>query len=281
MRATVLVVAAAAVVVSAVSVSLYAGDLNPPVGPVSGTMKTLDEIEARIAVGPDTTPGDGSATYVISQSGSYYLTSEIVSAGKPAIRIDASFVTLDLNGFAVSGDGATDTPGIVATLSPVGVVIRNGVVRHWRGSGLELSADFCVVENLRVMDFARWAIDATDSYLFRVQRSTVASCGGLNAPGGGIRGDDGVVVSDTDVIDCKGAGIAASGGVVRNCTVRLVGVDASAGQLGDGVVSALVENTMARDCAGTGIVATTMARGCASIGSGVSAYDSPQVVESY
>ena len=81
-----------------------AGDLNPPVGPVIPTMKTLAEVEPRIAVNAINTPGDTNALFSITEPGSYYLTANVVGVvGKDGIVIQVSDVTLDLNGFALIG----------------------------------------------------------------------------------------------------------------------------------------------------------------------------------
>ena len=59
-----------------------AGPLTPP-GPPAPTMKSLDEVEPRIPLTQDTTPGDATAVFKITQSGSYYLTKNLeVPAGK-------------------------------------------------------------------------------------------------------------------------------------------------------------------------------------------------------
>ena len=47
-----------------------AGDLNPPAGPVTPTMKTLTEVEPRIAINAANTPGDVSSTFKMIEPGS-------------------------------------------------------------------------------------------------------------------------------------------------------------------------------------------------------------------
>src|SRR6478672_5324618 len=81
-----------------------AGDLNPPAGPVASTMKTLSEVEPRIAINATNTPGDADSVFKISQPGSYYLTGNVTGvASKYGIEIAASGVTVDLAGFELTG----------------------------------------------------------------------------------------------------------------------------------------------------------------------------------
>ena len=83
-----------------------AGDLNPPAGPVTPTMKTLTEVEPRIAINAVNTPGDAFSTFKITQPGSYYLTGNVTgAAGTSGIRVASGQVTLDLNGFTLEGAG--------------------------------------------------------------------------------------------------------------------------------------------------------------------------------
>ena len=84
-----------------VSSLVSGGNLNPPAAPAP-TMKTLDEVEPRIPVGTTTTPGDAEYEYIISASGSYYLTGNI-AASKGGIKIASNDVTLDLSGYTLSG----------------------------------------------------------------------------------------------------------------------------------------------------------------------------------
>ncbi|HYD01267.1 MAG TPA: hypothetical protein VEB22_08580, partial [Phycisphaerales bacterium] len=81
-----------------------AGPLNPPTGAIVSSGKTLAEVEPRMAVNAANTPGDADSLFRITQPGSYYLTANV--AGVPAkhgIEIAVGGVTLDLNGFELTG----------------------------------------------------------------------------------------------------------------------------------------------------------------------------------
>src|SRR5262245_45577694 len=84
--------------------SVSAGNLNPPPGPVASTMKPLNHVEPRTALTAGNTPGDSTNIFIISQAGSYYLTDNLyVGPGMSGIKIAASPVTVDLNGFTIYG----------------------------------------------------------------------------------------------------------------------------------------------------------------------------------
>lgn len=79
------------------------GPLTPPGAPAP-LMKTLEQVEPRTPVNAVNTPGDTNAVYVISQPGSYYLTGDVLGVpDQHGIRIDADYVTLDLNGYTLDG----------------------------------------------------------------------------------------------------------------------------------------------------------------------------------
>ena len=134
--------AAAAVALFALAAGttlLVAGPLNPPAGPVTGTYKTLSEVEPRIAINAVNTPGDADSVFRITQAGSYYLTGNVTGvAGRNGIEIGASGVTIDLGGFEVLGV-ASSLDGIVTTGSVRNITIHNGSVRNWGGDGIDLS----------------------------------------------------------------------------------------------------------------------------------------------
>ena len=115
----------------------HAGPLNPPPGPVTSTGKTLPEVEPRTIVNAANTPGNANAKFRITQGGSYYLTENFTGeSGKHGIDITVSNVTLDLNGFTITGV-ADSLNGIrVSAHRGRNIVIRNGIVRGFAASGV-------------------------------------------------------------------------------------------------------------------------------------------------
>ena len=93
-----------------VSLAHAQGPLTPPGAPAP-IMKSLAQIEARTAISGNNglTPAAGPY-FTISSSGSYYLTGNITVLSGDAIRINASGVTLDLNGFSILS-ASTDPDG--------------------------------------------------------------------------------------------------------------------------------------------------------------------------
>jgi len=116
-----------------------AGDLNPPPGPISPTMKSLDYIDPG-------TPLGGSLTQpiVIDQSGYYYLRNVLFAPPNYTdygIVIKASYVMLDLRGFSIMGQCTAKT-GIYVQGAPdaplEGVIITNGMVCGWGTAQMDL-----------------------------------------------------------------------------------------------------------------------------------------------
>lgn len=104
------------------------GPLTPPGAPAP-TMKSLDQVEPRIPVNATTCPGDTTYAFIIAQPGSYYLTGPITVASGSAIRISATNVTLDLNGFTIAStarSAAQINDGIQIDSQVEGAIIRNG-----------------------------------------------------------------------------------------------------------------------------------------------------------
>ena len=130
------------------TMSIFAqGALTPPGAP-GPTMKTLTQVEPRTDVA--TLSGDSGDSFIISQSGSYYLTGNITGvSAKNGISIQASNVTVDLNGFTMTGTGGGSVAGITIPSTQTNVVIRNGVLPNWGQAGVSASnATNCLFEHL-------------------------------------------------------------------------------------------------------------------------------------
>jgi hypothetical protein len=76
------------------------GSLTPPGAPAP-VMKSLDQIQPRTPI--------FSAPFIITNSGSYYLTTNLTVSSGDAIDINVSGVTLDLNGFTISSTAPSAT----------------------------------------------------------------------------------------------------------------------------------------------------------------------------
>lgn len=134
----------------ALSLPALAGDLNPPMGPPTPTMKTLDEIEPRTIITQNDIP------LVITENGSYALAENIIAplASSAAITIQAPLVTLDLRGFSITRAPADsgDRHGILVIGDPAqaeSIEIRSGAIAGHPSAGVMSGDD---VDALRLID---------------------------------------------------------------------------------------------------------------------------------
>ncbi|HLP08883.1 MAG TPA: hypothetical protein VK178_12020 [Opitutaceae bacterium] len=114
------------------TIAFAQGSLTPPGAPAP-TMKTLDQIEARIPI--DSLPRTSNGGHEITSPGSYYLTAGIAVTSGDAIVISARNVTLDLNGYTISSSASGSVyRGTAIRLADgiTNVTIRNG---HIFGDG--------------------------------------------------------------------------------------------------------------------------------------------------
>ncbi len=199
---------------------LYAGPLDPPPGPITSTMKTLTEVEPRIAVNAVNTPGDNDATpslFKISQPGSYYLTGNITGVvGKHGIEIAASGVTLDLMGFDLAGVpamGAFD--GVTCTVVNANdLAVANGSINGWGQDGLDFRTALAIngtIRFLRASNNGAVGIRAGFGY-------TVADCSLKSNNLGGLTTGNGCTISDCTAYQNIGDGISTDdGSTVTHC----------------------------------------------------------------
>ncbi len=118
-----------------------AGSLTPPVGPVASTMVTLDDIMVAVttASGDPRIPID-TLPFGIGAPGSYVVTMPLTSVGLPGITVSASNVTIDLNGFNLTGMMAgPGEVGIIVDPLVTNVTILNGTISGWGDSGIDMA----------------------------------------------------------------------------------------------------------------------------------------------
>ncbi|MGH7133577.1 MAG: hypothetical protein ACREJO_16730 [Phycisphaerales bacterium] len=206
------IVSACALGVAAI---IAAGPLNAPAGPVGPTYKTLGEIEPRIAI--NTLAGTGGPTwsYAISQPGSYYLTANLTGEpGKHVLRVGASNVTIDLNGFAIDGSAGAIRGIDGNTLEPNNVTVRNGTIRNCTDTAI--SSDATVsgwrIEGVRV--------SSCGSGIFAARHSVVRDCSVMFCSGTGISAIWGATV-ETSVSDENFVGFSVSfGSTIKGCSAQ-------------------------------------------------------------
>lgn len=240
--------AIATVTLAALAACVVAGPLDPPPGPITGTYKTLNEVEPRTPIGQATTPGDLTCVFKITQPGSYYLAGDVQGAsGKHGIVVAASDVTIDLQGFSLRGlrGGSASLHAITTDANPPSprrnITVRNGSVILWGSGGIALSGggsgDACTVEDVRLTSLGaagislgiggvvrRCSVDTAASYgIFAVGRGALISgCTVRATTTFGIITGDSAVIRDCTASDVTGEGIVASAGsVVESCSAVL------------------------------------------------------------
>ncbi len=156
--------------------SVYAqGSLTPPGAPAP-TMRTLDQLEPRMPI--------GTVPFVITQPGSYVVVRNL-SGSAGCITVSASDVTIDLNGFTLTGDRLVLGHAVIIVPGADNVEIRNGVIQQWGDDGIH-------------------APGVTDLQLHNVR---VAQCAGDGVEVGSA------TIRDVTVADNAGAGLRAGSGM--------------------------------------------------------------------
>ena len=107
-----------------------------PSGAPAATMRTLLQVEPRTPI--------SSLPYTITNSGSYYLTTNLTGVSSDnGIVISSGNVTLDLNGFTMQGVSGSSR-GIVTSGTHSNITVRNGMITGWDGDGVDAST--CVYQ---------------------------------------------------------------------------------------------------------------------------------------
>jgi len=159
----------------------------------------------------------GGGTYHafgITASGSYRLTGNLtVPSGASGIVVNASNVTIDLNGFSMTGGGAGSSFGIFAAAAIVGTTVENGTVTGFN-AGVSLG-DSAIVKAVQVNSNSTSGIQVGNYSL--VQGCTANNNGndGIIVNGNGTLISGNAVNADSEFgISVTGNGIVISGNTV-------------------------------------------------------------------
>lgn len=230
------------------------GPLTPPGAPAP-TMKTLDQVEARIPI--------SAVPFTINSSGSYYLTSNLITApGQTAITVNTGNVTIDLNGFQLLGSGGATAHGVRLVTGVTGVTIRHGIVRGFSGDGVSAESANCTemrVEYVTATSNGARGIVLGDTGSARdcLARSNgtegivggvgcrVTACTAINHPtatlGGIVLGNRAIVTDCTSISNAtEGIEVGANSIVVRCAASANTGIGVLTG--GNGLVEACLTN---------------------------------------
>ena len=275
------------------STAFAQGSLTPPGAPAP-VMKSLDQVYAKLDARTAIT--NANSTYYITVPGSYYLTTNLTVNSANGISINASGVTLDLNGFTISSTSASAAYSGISVnadgacdLAIFNGHIRSGVTNDGRGvyagGGFACGITFdpghsltnVVVSKVTVFGVSVYGINL---YLETGSGTMVENCTVMTAGSAGITASivKGSVASDCftaisgdQVVDCRGSGtfngIIASA-TAQNCYGRSsgngFGLSAATAQncngtnssTGTGLSATVAQNCFGSSASGVGINAT-------------------------
>lgn len=223
--------------------ALAQGPLPPPGAP-GPTMKTLDQLDAHVTQAGEKRIPISALPFDIAKPGSYYLTQDV--SGAPGINVTVSGVTINLNGFSITGVGKNSSVAGSGIVGLNDTVVRNGRVSDFAGDGIRLGAA-AVVENVDVANVSGVCITVGE-------QSHIARCR-VGA------GNQGIVVGLASIIDsCLSTGNVGTNPGIQMGPFGTISNSLASYNAGDGInagSSSAITNCVVANNTGNGIVAST------------------------
>lgn len=207
----------AALSLAAAAEAAAQGSLTPPGAPAP-SMKSLADLDAKLdartepRIAIETLAGDASGLYVINTPGSYYLRGNLSVANPTlaAIRVTAPNVTVDLNGFTVTGAGRGVANAAGIQLFQPGTRVVNGVITGFQDGVYSNAAT--TVENVRVREVTLSGLNLD------LNSSRAVGCSVFGAGSGGIQAG---LIDDCIVNGIGDPGVAGDAtGMIANVVTR-------------------------------------------------------------
>ncbi len=194
---------------AATTAVLAQGNLAPSAAPAP-SMKTLDQIEPRTPI--------STLPFVITNAGSYYLATNLVSGSANGIVISNNDVTLDLRGFTISG-GASSQQGILVSGARTNIAVENGTVRNFPISAVNgQSTRNSQFRNLRASN-SGYGLEAGPG-------SLVTDCTFTGNTNAGVSASFNCIITSCSALSNRFDGISAfTGALISNCTAGFNGRD--------------------------------------------------------
>ncbi len=151
-------------------------------GPGSATDGVIEINQARALAGGVTAGDTAGFPVLLTSAGSYRLTGNLVApASKDAIYVSAADVTIDLNGFSVSGSGTGAIYGVFIVVA-ANVEVRNGTIRGFPGNAINaVACSGCRVIDVRIRGNSHHGIYMGANSLIRGCTASGNGGGGLYA----------------------------------------------------------------------------------------------------
>lgn len=254
-------------------------------------MKTLTQVEPRTPI--------STAPVIITNPGSYYLTTNLTVATGTAITIATNEVTLDLNGFTIaSAAPSAGGYGIHLENGARNVMICNGYVRgtatndaqgNFGGGGFSYGIAYSGAQPANVLV---WRVSVSRCVSFginlgtdtptRVEDCQVQTAGGIGIAANVVKGCVAMACGSDAIIaevvsDSRGQSIGTGRGICAiNCAVNCRGAATSAhgieagtaqncwgtSSTGDGVRATVALNCYGTSGSGNGVTASATAQNC-------------------